>query len=386
MQIPATFMDLPAPNLNAGAPQSIPESHIIDSKGPAEAQLPQPDVQMDEHSSADWEISAQAQLEANLMTSAETPTSSRTRPARRTTQPAGPGVESAIITIKPKAVRKTKAPTKRKRLIRPINIVCTGCYRGNSPSNNFIVLCDGCDRPWHQKCHTPNIDNEVVQIMDMDWFCNKCTPNKTRQPKAKMPPKKPQPAPKKTMSPPKVSGNKYTGDERRAYLSSLSHDALVDLLLNISNDWPLVPIFPPNIQTLSSSTANQPSISAGVVQAQAPATQSTGPLTHLASPAMRTPARISYAESSDSEFLTDGESDAHSPPHSPVISRAASQHENDYDSEDYRAYPEAGQGFVVPMTVEDLDIMAEDDYYPTFSHSIRGSGKAQEPTLGSIQR
>ncbi|KAJ5367324.1 Zinc finger PHD-finger [Penicillium brevicompactum] len=336
MQIPATFMDLPAPNLNAGAPQSIPESHIIDSKGPAEAQLPQPDVQMDEHSSADWEISAQAQLEANLMTSAETPTSSRTRPARRTTQPAGPGVESAIITIKPKAVRKTKAPTKRKRLIRPINIVCTGCYRGNSPSNNFIVLCDGCDRPWHQKCH--------------------------------------------------ISGNKYTGDERRAYLSSLSHDALVDLLLNISNDWPLVPIFPPNIQTLSSSTANQPSISAGVVQAQAPATQSTGPLTHLASPAMRTPARISYAESSDSEFLTDGESEAHSPPHSPVISRAASQHENDYDSEDYRAYPEAGQGFVVPMTAEDLDIMAEDDYYPTFSHSIRRSGKAQEPTLGSIQR
>lgn len=318
------------------------------------------------------------------MTSTETPASSRTRPARRTTQPTGTGVEPAIMTIKPKSASKTKAPNKRKRLIRPINIVCTGCYRGNSPSNNFIVLCDGCDRPWHQKCHTPNIDNEVVQIMDMDWFCNKCVPNKPRQPKAKIT-KKPA-LPKKTMPTPKVSGNQYTGDERRAYLSSLSHEALVELLLKISTDWPLVPIFPPNIQTPPSSAANQTSITAGVGQTQAPATPATGPLAHLASPAlMRTPARISYAESSDDDFLTDGESDIHSPPHSPAISRAASHHENDYDSEDYRAYPEAGQGFTVPMTAEDLDIMAEEEDYPTFSHSIRGSGKAREQPLELFQ-
>jgi hypothetical protein len=95
---------------------------------------------------------------------------------------------------------------------------------------------------------------------------------------------------------------------------------------------------------------------------------------------VRTPVRISYAESSGSDLLTEDDSDFQSRAPSPAP-RAASQHEDDYDSEDYRAYPEAGHGFQVPMSQADLDIMAEDEDYPTFSHSIRGSRKVQGQIL-----
>ncbi|CAG8007463.1 unnamed protein product [Penicillium salamii] len=389
MQITPAFMDLSSPSIKSKPPQSVPGRHIIDPVGPPESQLLHSNVLMGASTSADWQSPAQAQLEASLMTSAETPGSNRTRPARRTTQPTSLDVEPVAVTTKSKT-RKSKAPTKRKRLIRQINIVCTGCYRGNSPSNNFIVLCDGCDRPWHQKCHNPNIGNEVIHIADMDWFCSKCNPNQPRQLKAKKPPAK-KPGPAKITMPPQKLGRTHSEEERRAYLSSLSHDALVQLLLRISNEWPLVPIFPPGMQMASeapaapvalSNVVNQPSISSNVDQAQASTTQPTlGALSHLASPAMRTPARISYAESSDSDPLSDIESDTRSPLPSPVPSRGGSQHDYDYDSEDYRAYPEAGHGFDVPMSANDLDIMAEDEHYPTFSHAIRGAYKAQNQIL-----
>ncbi|CAG8115449.1 unnamed protein product [Penicillium olsonii] len=383
MQIMPASMDIPGPNIRPELPQSVPDSHIMDTPGSSKGQLLPADISMDISASEEWQASAQAQLEDNLMAYAETPGSSRTRPVRRTTQPTSFDAESAAITTKPKT-KRSKAPTKRKRLIRQINIVCTVCHRGNSPSNNFIVLCDGCDRPWHQKCHSPNIANEVVQIADMDWFCNKCNPNQPRQSKTKMPPTK-KPGRAKITMPPQTVNRTYSEEERRAYLSSLSHDALVQLLLQISKEWPLVPIFPPGMQMAPvdlNKITDQPHILPDVGQTQSPAAKSTSEsLFPLASLGARTPARISYAESSGSDPLTDGESDTQSRLQSPVPSQGVSHHGHDYDSEDYRTYPEAGQGFHLPMSVNDLDIMAEDEHYPTFSHSIRGPHKIPDQIL-----
>ena len=380
-------MDLPAPDIKPGPPQNIPESNIFDHMGPSEDQFLQSHLIMDNFASEDWEVPAQAQPEAVLMTSAtETPGSSRTRSARRTNQPVVRDPEPIVIT-KPITPKRTKAPTKRKRVNRQVNIVCTGCHRGNSPSNNFIVLCDGCDAPWHQKCHNPNIGSEVIEVAEMDWFCIKCNPNHKRQ--RAMSTKKPG-RPKKIM--PDQTGNQYSENDRRAYLSSLSHDALVQLLLKISTDWPLVPIFPPNMPQISSKAPAAPEPLGSITkqypsfphesisqttqaQTQAPASTTPEALTRLTSQAFtRTPARKSYAEFSDSDLLTDDESSQSQ--QSPPFESQASQHDTDYDSEDYRAYPEAGQGFQVPMSVKDLDIMAEDEDYPTFSHSIR-KGKDQ---------
>jgi hypothetical protein len=391
MRVSPAFMNLPAPDIKPGPPQNVPSSHIFDHMGPPETQFLQPDLIMENFASEDWDIPAQSQLEASLMTSTETPGSSRTRP-RRTNQPAARDPEPIVIT-KPNTPKKTKAPPKRKRPNRQVNIVCTGCHRGNSPSNNFIVLCDGCDAPWHQKCHSPNIGSEVIEVADMDWFCIKCNPNQKRQSKAQKTTKKPG-RPKKIMS--GQIGNQYSENDRRAYLTSLSHDALVQLLLKVSSDWPLVPIFPPNMQQMSSKSAPSAPATLGSLnfqsqastfpqptsqtsQAQAPASQTTPEaLTRLTSQAFtRTPVRKSYAESSGSDLLTDDDSSYfQSRPQSPALfepAQAESQHDTDYDSEDYRAYPEAGQGFQIPMSAKDLDIMAEEEDHPTFSHSIRGS-------------
>jgi hypothetical protein len=38
----------------------------------------------------------------------------------------------------------------------------------------MIVYCDGCNTPYHQYCHDPPIDKEVIQIPDMEWFCKEC--------------------------------------------------------------------------------------------------------------------------------------------------------------------------------------------------------------------
>ncbi|KAJ6137768.1 hypothetical protein N7471_004254 [Penicillium samsonianum] len=495
MRVSSAFMDLPAPDINPGRPQNIHEGNIFDHEGVSEAIQPlpyYPELMADSMPWGSWGSPAPPQEEAVWTTAGATETSlqdasaalasNRTRSGRRVTQPAVREVEP--VTTKGPPVKA--AAKKRKRLNRQVNIVCTGCYRGHSPSNNLIVLCDSCDAPWHQKCHSPNIDNEVIEIPEMNWFCIKCKPEQrqTAQTKSRKNgatkvkkvgrPKK-QPGPES-----QIGGNYYSEEERRAYLSSLSHDSLVQLVVKVSNEWPSVPMFPPDMQpgtdfTLSPSATphnHRPSnltpkkndrstlldwenleppsenanamdstqrigkayvttapeataldadkvfatmvsdavpnpasaaalggitmdqISAGISHAHASTTapqasttttsqtpsRAARRFTSQAAPAATRARKASFA-SSNSDLLTDDESSysqsrLQSPtPSASQSSHVESQHESDYDPGDYRAYPEAGQGFQVPSTPRDLHIMAEDKNCLTFSHSIRGSAK-----------
>ncbi|EKV08354.1 hypothetical protein PDIG_59690 [Penicillium digitatum PHI26] len=103
-------------------------------------------------------------------------------------------------------------------------------------------------------------------------------------------------------------------------------------------------------------------------------------ITSQAAPTTARDRKASFV-SSNSDLLTDDESSySQSRLQSPTPSMSqsshfGSQHDSDYDPEDYRVYPEAGQGFQVPSTPSDLDIMAEDENCLTFSHSIRGAAK-----------
>jgi hypothetical protein len=411
----------------------------------------------------------------------DTLASNRTRSGRRVNQPAARDVEVAPIN-RPAAPVKTGAQ-KRKRQNRQINIVCTGCYRGNSPSNNLIVLCDKCDAPWHQKCHNPNIDNEVVEIPEMNWFCISCKPDQGQRAQTKSGKKvaakgnKAGRPKKRIVSEQQVGGTYYSEEERRTYLSSLSHELLVQLVVKISNEWPSVPMFPPNMQPVtafppsapaaphinqaSNSTSKEvtgfslldernpqgmdpkhqigvaPSTTApdptsmnadGLVTAIArenpidPALlePSSEPTTdqgfagishaHPATPNPRhpsttvlkytprasranIPARKTSIVSWNSNMLTDDESSySQSRPESPTqfasrSSQVGSHHESDYDSEDYRAYPQAGQGFQVSSDPNDLAVMAEDNHCPTFSHSIGGTAqKTQKKNVSPLRQ
>ncbi|KAJ6093013.1 hypothetical protein N7486_008302 [Penicillium sp. IBT 16267x] len=178
------------------------------------------------------------------------------------------------------ASRKGKRATKKEA-----NITCVKCNRGNSPSNNMIVFCDGCNETWHQKCHDPTIDDHVIQVAAAEWHCHKCEPAQepaaapqkgkapappketapaSKKQKASAPPKETAPASKKVKAsapqrrkpfvhprigragpPPRFcEGSEYSIDARRAYLSQLAHAELVELAVNVSIENPHVAMFP----------------------------------------------------------------------------------------------------------------------------------------------
>jgi len=55
---------------------------------------------------------------------------------------------------------------------------CKICHRGTDPSNNRIVFCDVCTTAYHQYCHDPPIDNEVVNVLEKEWLCGPCERSK----------------------------------------------------------------------------------------------------------------------------------------------------------------------------------------------------------------
>ncbi|PQE25720.1 CAIB BAIF family enzyme protein [Rutstroemia sp. NJR-2017a BBW] len=53
--------------------------------------------------------------------------------------------------------------------------LCKRCGRGNSPQNNMIVFCDGCNLGWHQLCHDPIVSEEEVKDEKAPWYCQNCS-------------------------------------------------------------------------------------------------------------------------------------------------------------------------------------------------------------------
>lgn len=143
------------------------------------------------------------------------------------------------------------------------NVVCTRCGRGHSPSTNMIVFCDGCNSTWHQKCHDPPIEDEVVNVKEMEWLCHNCKPapataKKVSKTKNSVPVKTEKSAKEVHPKPQEASrlevgGDQFTTDERYAYLSCQSHATLVELLVKISTENPSVPMFPANMKDLPAS-------------------------------------------------------------------------------------------------------------------------------------
>ncbi|KAI5862536.1 CoA-transferase family III domain-containing protein [Durotheca rogersii] len=59
-------------------------------------------------------------------------------------------------------------------------VLCKVCTRGLSPAGNRIVFCDSCNGCWHQLCHQPYIDDDVVEDESRVWFCSFCTAKRER--------------------------------------------------------------------------------------------------------------------------------------------------------------------------------------------------------------
>lgn len=65
--------------------------------------------------------------------------------------------------------------------------LCKKCTRMHSPATNQMVFCDGCNDPWHQRCHDPWIEDGVIKDPTLNWYCAVCTAKRERlQPKKKV--------------------------------------------------------------------------------------------------------------------------------------------------------------------------------------------------------
>ncbi|KAI0597407.1 hypothetical protein F4775DRAFT_252420 [Biscogniauxia sp. FL1348] len=112
--------------------------------------------------------------------------------------------------------------------------LCKVCTRGLSPANNQIVFCDGCNFCWHQLCHDPYIDDEFVSNESRSWFCTRCLAKREKHL-----------ARKKSLDGFKgVSWVTKSAEQKRAYLSSITHAQLVNIIMYSTELHPDLPIFP----------------------------------------------------------------------------------------------------------------------------------------------
>lgn len=329
------------------------------------------------------------------------PTATQTKSGRQVNRPSlyvpppapSPSVGSKNTTAVPSPssnlVTTPGSARKRKRVMRKgkdINANCVHCQRGHSPFTNAIVFCDSCNRAWHQLCHDPCIDREVVLVKEKEWMCKECRPvslSSTQPTVVRSDPYavQTQPAQVKLQIPPlEVGGSGFSGDECRGYLSSLSHATLVELLVTLTDRNPDLPIFPGNLKSLPSSKFP--------LQSGMSFSVSAAPANPLAAGGLS-------QESTNNSISINGNGDttAEQPPidNNPSTAGKKRRHgeiseddEAEYEIEDHRLYPRAGNGLHLSLNPDDLDIMQEDPACPTFSYSLHGSAKACAETNDAV--
>ncbi|TID24951.1 hypothetical protein E2P81_ATG04056 [Venturia nashicola] len=188
--------------------------------------------------------------------------------------------------------------------------VCKMCNRGTSPSSNQIVFCDGCGTPYHQYCHDPPIETDVVEIPDKEWFCSTCVKSKES---AEVPNEEGL-----------VTGDGLSADEKRARLSTLPQSRLLELLIQASSIHPDLALFP------ASATLK-------------PEAAPTAP--------------VETTASGGGGLDIDGEEDANAEPY------------DGYDTDPPSHYPKAGNGVARTLRPETEDLQwLVDENVEVFSH------------------
>ncbi|EER26552.1 PHD-finger motif containing protein [Coccidioides posadasii C735 delta SOWgp] len=297
-----------------------------------------------------------------------------------TAQSSAPGATG--VTTK---VSGRESPPRKKKKVRKgkeANITCEHCQRGHSPSGNPIVFCDDCNGGWHRFCHDPPIEVEVVNVKESQWFCRACRPVKAPSPITPVASTmQSKPVATATVYDTKflesenlVGGSKFTRGEKLGYLARLSHAALVNLLIRISDESPELPIFPANVKDLRPSLFIAPSIanpSATTIKSSLQDT--TTQTTPLSSVGTSITSQLSSEPPNQPQSSTPPTSDPDHP-HASTAHNEGDHSEDEFVSE-HRLYPKPGNGFLLPPDPVDLDMLLEDPDCPTFSHALHGPAK-----------
>ncbi|KAL6703353.1 hypothetical protein ACN47E_009771 [Coniothyrium glycines] len=290
-----------------------------------------------------------------------TPLPTRTKSGRSVNKP---------VTFVPTIPEPSQGVKRRKSAKTMLAAKCKTCHRETDPSNNRMVFCDACSTAYHQYCHSPPIDNEVVTVLEKEWMCTPCRRTKLSIVQGAQD---------------LISAETLSVDEKRAYFSTLSHQKVVDLLLTATVRHPELPVFPPNIHQLTTSTSTKPQQQQSIPSQRIPHPQYQPPSAfHNHIP----PNGTTLPDMDPSEAQLLGETTSHQPP--PPTQRtprttmdlAGNQYEEDdgYDTDPPAHYPKAGNGLARTLRPESEDLnWLVDDNFEVFSHGWKGDGTGLGP-------
>ncbi|KAI7831501.1 hypothetical protein BC939DRAFT_187885 [Gamsiella multidivaricata] len=125
---------------------------------------------------------------------------------------------------------------------------CVICQQTNDSPENLIVLCDNCDRGFHQLCYMPPIESKYVEIADLEWTCYACSqPLSTTSSQGLS-------ALTEDMS---LTGQQVPQDVKENYLRSLSKSNLLKLIGRIESSSPSVKLYPSRLSSPTTSHSEQ---------------------------------------------------------------------------------------------------------------------------------
>ena len=122
------------------------------------------------------------------------------------------------------------------------------CCQNTDGPGNQIVLCDMCDRGFHQQCYRPHIDNKYIEIAELEWVCYACSlPLSTTSSQGLS-------AMAEDMT---LSGEEVSQEVKENYLKSLSKANLVKLITRIESSSPSIKLYPSRLSSPSATPLDQ---------------------------------------------------------------------------------------------------------------------------------
>lgn len=107
--------------------------------------------------------------------------------------------------------------------------VCYVCKSEHSKtSDDTMVFCCECRRPYHRLCHNPPVDRICIEVLDVQFYCSACVGHHAEQSLETG-----------------VPSTDLSSETRKAYLHSLSKTQLIYLLQFAETLHPTLPIYSP---------------------------------------------------------------------------------------------------------------------------------------------
>ncbi|KAK7554663.1 hypothetical protein IWX49DRAFT_164296 [Phyllosticta citricarpa] len=305
------------------------------------------------------------------ISSSYTPLPTKTKSGRNVTKP----TQFTPVLPSPSTAPRKKRVTKQPRE----TSVCKICQRGHSPSSNMIVFCDGCNSGYHQYCHQPPIEKEVIKVAEKEWFCGKCADSRTVKPNAI------------SDASQLVAGSELTREEKRAYFDTLPATKLGELLLHATDLSPNLPLFPSNARSLipsaiNSNTDSTPSshiafsitnpaaiLSTDKASFSTNSLLSTNNTTLTSSNDAAPPVQPPGTTSSGSLHPTVSKAEVEAEAVAAAATDLGDPYNDGYDTDPPAHYPKPGQGLARTLRPESEDLQwLEDDNMDVFSHMYGG--------------